>query len=167
MEQWRKKSRGFFTFIKAKGRLWLLLGGALFGVVLLLLGGMGDRGEAQVVSTEASGEHVGEIAAYEAKLEKELEAICEAVAGVGECEVMVTLAGGYTVQYASDGEGNPATVGTGSSEEAIFHTMLPPAVAGVGIVCRGGNAPAVRQTLTDLVSTTLGIPSNRVYITGK
>lgn len=167
MEQWRKKSRGFFTFIKAKGRLWLLLGGAVLGVLLLLLGGTGERGEGEVVSTETSKERVGEIAAYEAKLEKELEAICEAVAGVGECEVMVTLAGGYTVQYASDGDGNPATVGTGSSEEAIFRTMLPPAVSGVGIVCRGGNLPSVRQTLTDLVSTTLGISSNRVYITGK
>ena len=33
------KSKGFFAFVREKGRLWLLVGGALLGVLLLLFGG--------------------------------------------------------------------------------------------------------------------------------
>lgn len=167
MGEWRKKSRGFFTFMKTKGRLWLLLGGAMLGVLLLLFGSMGSTTKEEVDTKDAMIERVTELQSYEVQLEEELEAICEAVAGVGETEVMVSFESGYTVQYQKNGDNDPATVGTGSNEEALFHTLLPPTVSGVGIVCRGGNAPAVRETLTELISTTLGIPSNRVYITGK
>lgn len=167
MGEWSKKSRGFFTFMKTKGRLWLLLGGAMLGVLLLLVGGMGSTAKEEVDTPDAIVERVAELQGYEAQLERELEAICEAVSGVGETEVMITFESGYTVQYQKNGDNDPATVGTGSNEEALFRTLLPPAVAGVGIVCRGGNNPTVRETLTELISTTLGIPSNRVYITGK
>ena len=167
MGEWSKKSRGFFTFMKTKGRLWLLLGGAMLGVLLLLFGGMGSTAKEEVDAPDAMIERVSELQNYEAQLEKELEAICEAVSGVGETEVMVTFESGYTVQYQKNGDNDPATVGTGSNEEALFHTLVPPEVAGVGIVCRGGNSPTVKETLTELISTTLGIPSNRVYITGK
>ena len=167
MREWTKKSRGFFTFMKTKGRIWLLLGGALLGVLLLLFGGMSGTVKEEVDTPDTMVDRVAELQAYEARLEKELEVVCEAVAGVGETEVMVSFESGYTVQYQKNGDNDPATVGTGSNEDALFHTLLPPAVAGVGIVCRGGNDPTVRETLTELISTTLGIPSNRVYITGK
>ncbi len=166
MGEWRKKSSGFFTFMKTKGRLWILLGGALLGVALLLFGGMNAENEiAEAPDTLTARET--ELVEYQTKLEKELEVLCEAVAGVGDAEVLLTLDRGFTVRYARDGEGAPVTVGTGSSEEALFEAVLPPTVAGVGIVCRGGNIPAVREALTELVSTALGISSNRVYITGK
>ena len=166
MGEWQKKSRGFFTFMKTKGRLWILLAGALLGVALLLFGGMGAQSEEQedpdtLISREA------ELESYRTGLEKELEELCEAVGGVGDATVMLTLEGGFAVQYARDGEGDPVTVGTGSNEEALFECVQPPSVAGVAIVCRGGNNPAVHEKLIELVSVALGISSNRVYITGK
>ena len=166
MGEWSRKSRGFFTFMKTKGRLWILVGGALLGVLLLLLGGMGAKGEEQEVpDTLISRE--AELESYRTGLEKELEALCEAVGGVGDATVMLTLEQGFAVRYARDGEGNPVTVGTGSYEEALFESVQPPPVAGVAIVCRGGSNPAVHEKLTELVSTALGISSNRVYIAGK
>ncbi len=161
-----KKSNGFFTFIKEKGRLWLLVGGALLGILLLLFGGMGEgaREETEIDTVSA---RVAELEAYEARLEGELKEICEATAGVGDCEILLTLERGYAIRYTENGEGDPVTVGTGSSEAALPDTLLPPVVSGVAIVCRGGERAATVEMLTELVSTALGIPANRVYVTGK
>ncbi len=166
MGEEKKKSHGFFTFVRAKGRLWLLVGGALLGVLLLLFGGLGESTPTEE-ETDPLAAQVAELEAYEARLEKEVKAICEAVSGVGDCEILLTFENGYAVRYTENGEGDPVTVGSGSNEEALFDTLLPPAVAGVGIVCRGGNDARTVQTLTELVSTALGIPASRVYITGK
>ena len=166
MGEEKKKSRGFFTFIKAKGRLWLLMGGGLLGICLLLFGGFGGEEKVTAEIDEISA-RVAELDAYEARLEKELEALCESVAGVSDAEIMVSFSGGYAVRYTEDGDKNPVSVGSGSSEEALFDSLRPPAVAGVGIVCRGGSRAQVQSELTELVSTALGIPANRVYVTGK
>lgn len=162
----KKKSHGLWSFLKAKGRLPLLLGGAVLGIFLLLFGGMGE-GEAAVEQSDEIASRAAELVAFEERLEKELAALCEAVEGVGDPAVMITFESGYSVCYAENAEGEIVTVGSGSSEEALFDTVLPPSVAGVGIVCRGGNSDAVRETLIELVSSTLGIPTNRVYVTGK
>lgn len=166
MAEWGKKSRGFLTFVKEKGRVWLLLGGALLGVVLLLLGSFGGESETTAEPDSISAREE-ELVLYEARMEKELELLVESVAGVGDAEILLSFESGYTVRYTKDNTGGAATIGTGSHEQALFSTVVPPVVSGVGVVCRGGNSPAVQKTLTDLLSTALGIPSNRVYITGK
>lgn len=166
MEGEKKKSHGFWSFLKSKGRLPLLLGGAVFGVLLILFGGMGE-GEAIPEEGDGIASRAAELVAYEERLEKEIMALCEAVSGVGDSAVMITFESGYSVRYTKNDEGEIVTVGSGSSEEALFDTVVPPSVVGVGIVCRGGNSAAVQETLTELVSTTLGIPTNRVYVTGK
>lgn len=166
MTDWSKKSHGFWTYIKTKGRIWVLLCGALLGVALLLFGGRAPEGEVSEESDALSGREV-ELEEYGQRLEGELEALIESVSGVGDAHVMVTFESGYTVRYVKDAEGATATVGSGSSEQALFSCVVPPTVSGVGVVCRGGNNPQVREVLTDLVCASLGISSNRVYITGK
>ena len=144
----------------------MLLGGALLGIALLLFGGMSTEREVeQEPDTLTAREE--ELSRYEQRVEEELEVLLESVGGVRDVLVMVTFESGYTVRYAKDGEGDPVTVGSGSNEEALFATVVPPPIAGIGVVCHGGNDPGVRQTLTELISTALGISSNRVYITGK
>ncbi len=161
-----KKSSGFLTFLKTKGRIWILLLGAVLGVALLLFGGLANEEEAVTEADGISAREV-ELLEYEVRVERELETLVESVAGVGDAEVMVTFENGYTVRYSKDASGGVATVGSGSREEAIFSTVVPPTVGGVGVVCRGGELAHVRETLTELISTALGIPSNRVYIVGK
>lgn len=167
-EHERKKPVGVVGYLKSKGRLWLLVGGVVAGVLLLLLGGMGaSEGATKTAEKEETAQAAAELAAYEAALETELEALCESVSGVSHVEVMVSLGSGHRVIYVTDDKGQVATTGNGSSESPIYRTLQPPTVEGVGIVCRGGQNPAVQQILTELISTTLNIPSNRVYITGK
>lgn len=162
----KAKRYGFLSFVRAKGRLWLLIGGGLLGILLLLLGGIGEK-SIKEESTDALATRVAELEAYELHLEKQIKALCEAVEGVGDVDVMITLEGGYAASYTEDGDGKSVLVGSGSSEKALFERISTPVVGGVGIVCRGGNSAAIRQTLTELVATTLGISANRVFVTGK
>ena len=166
MEQKKKAPTGLLGFLGARGRIWLLLGGVLAGIFLIVAGGM-------LGTTENSGsatlyeEDLEQLLAYEAQLEKEIAKLCGEVAGVGQVDVMLRLQGGTRVLYATDEKGKPASVGSGSAEQPLHSSILMPEVAGVAIVCRGGDAPHIQKTLTDLVSTALGIPTSRVAVTGK
>jgi stage III sporulation protein AG len=167
-ERGRKKPLGVVGYLKSRGRLWLLVVGIVAGALLLLLGGMGaSESAASAVQAEETERSAAELVAYTSALEAELETLCESVSGVSHVQVMVTLGSGYRTVYVVDGKGQVVTTGNGSSEAPVCRTLQPPVVEGVGIVCRGGRDPAVQRTLTELISTALNIPSNRVYITGK
>lgn len=163
-EQSSKKG-GLFARLGGKRRVPLLIVGAMLGVLLLLLGSVGtaeDEGE----SGDALATRAAELVMYEQTLEKDLAALCDAVSGVSHVRVFVSFESGYVMKYTTDGEGTPITVGSGSKEQALFETVVPPRVAGVGIVCAGGDRASVQQTLTELVSAALGISSNRVSVSG-
>ncbi len=166
MEQKKKTPAGLLGFLGSRGRVWLLLGGLICGIFLILLGSSMQQTE----GGSAASPHVEDLSAlqsYEQRLEKEIAALCDEVAGVGQTEVMLHLKGGTRVLYATDEKGKPVLVGSGSDEQALPSTVLTPEIAGVAIVCRGGNSPATQQTLISLISTAFGIPTNRVSVTGK
>ncbi len=165
MEQ-KKGRQGLLAFFGARGRLWILLGGVIAGIFLILLGSA-VGGENDTEQGTLSHEDLEALLSYETRLEKEIAALCGEVAGVSHVEVLVHLSGGTRVIYATDATGKPVSVGSGSEKEALQATVRMPEIAGVGIVCRGGSDPAVQQKLTDLISTALGIPTSRVAITGK
>ncbi len=165
MEQKKKPASGLMGFLGARGRIWLLLGGLICGIFLIVLGSSMQQEQSTAATPHA--EDLSALQSYEQRLEKEIAALCDEVAGVGHCEVMVHLRGGTHVLYATDEKGKPVLVGSGSSEQALPATVLTPEIAGVGVVCRGGNSPSVQYTLTTLISTVLGVPSNRVSVTGK
>ena len=165
MQQTQKHGQGFLSFLKERTKIWVLVGVALLGIFLLIMGASGT--EKSKNSEDELNARTLELSSYQASLEKEIETLCESVAGVSDCTVMVTLSKGYAVTYATDKNGDPATVGNGSNEEALFENLSPPTVVGVGIVCRGGRDARVQALLTELVSTALGISGARVYVTGK
>lgn len=164
-----KRGRGLIDYIRARGKLWLLVGGVIAGVLLLLMGnGFGEQSaKNDTAEKKSTHESAADLAAYEKALESELEAICESVAGVSQADVMVTLGSGCRVIYATDENGEVETTGTGSAQQPVYRTVQPPTVEGVGVVCKGGENPHLQKVLTDLISTTLGITSNRVFIAGK
>ena len=164
----KKRGSGAWEYVRSKGKLWILVGGVIVGVLLLLVGG-GLGGTEASAETTASDvvEGAAELAAYQKTLEAQIEAMCESVAGVSQAEVMVTLGSGCRVIYATDDKGEIEKTGTGSAQRPVYRTVQPPAVEGVGVVCKGGNDPRLQHALTDLISTTLGITSNRVCVVGK
>lgn len=150
-------------------RVWLIVIGALCGVLLLVFGsGIGSHTD-KVAEPAGNGTAEEELAAYRTALEADIRALCESVEGVGNVTVALTLSGGfrdvYATEAARDGGEQYVIVGSGSNAAALLLSRDAPEIVGIGIVCRGGMSASVRQELTALLSAAYHIPSNRVYIT--
>ena len=163
MQTQSRKKQGLLQG-KSKKQLLILLAGLVLGILLLLVGNGAFEKKSETPQKETAR---AEQENYRTDLEKRVEALCEAVKGVSAAKAMVSLSSGYTTVYESDANGSPATVGSGNTEAALPQTVRPPSVIGVGVVCKGGDDPQIQQQLTELLSTALGIPSNRVCIVGK
>ena len=155
--------------IKKDKKIILLALGALLGVALLLFGSSSfekkESEEERALSFSTDPE------AYADELEAKIEALCGSVSGAGKVRATVTLKGGYRAVYATDAKssssGNQQStvlVGSGSSEEAILVCYENPEIAGIGIVCEGGNSAEVRARIVSLVSATFSIGSNQVFV---
>ena len=164
MSEKRLTSLGIWGYLKKNGRLVLLGLGVIVGLLLIAVG---SSFSTQTPDTSTAEQPPFDLQAYEAELEKQLADLCASVAGVGQVEVMVHLECGTRTQYATAADGKPLTVGTGSAQQPLTSTTLSPKVAGVGVVCRGGNRPEVQKTLIELISTALDISAGRVFVTGK
>lgn len=134
--------------------------GVTLGVVLMFLGSFGGFGS----SESSSDTDVLSAEDYRAQVEERIRTLCSAVRGAGEVQVFVTLSGGYEYVYSQDEKGECVTVGSGSSERAVVESVRSPEIMGVGIVCAGARDPAVKQALTELVSSALGIGTNRIVV---
>ena len=157
-----------------KKRIWVLVLGAVVGVLLILLGnvewpGSEDPGEASV-ETETDP-----MLFYMQQTEEKIAALCSKVQGVGRVDVIVTFEGDFTYVYATDTketqkEGGKETqttyitVGSGAAEQPVLITRTYPTVSGIGIVCEGGGDAGVKSQLLSLLSATFGIGANKIYI---
>lgn len=154
-------------------RGWVLAFGAVVGIALMLIGnGTSIQTKKQTAQASVSGDPLYE---YSGRIEQKIAALCSSVRGVDEVRVAVSFEGDFTYVYATDLDTQEkdgaserqeqyVTVGSGSSEQAVLLTRTPPAVSGIGIVCRGGGNAGVRQELTALLSAAFGIGSNKIYI---
>ena len=105
--------------------------------------------------------------AYRESVEKKIDALCSRVNGVSDVSVAVSLESGFEYVYAqNEAKGDYVVIGSGSSESAVRVTEIPPRIAGVGIVCKGGGNPVIQRELIRLISAAYGINSSRIYITG-
>ena len=164
----KKKGRGLLDFLRQRGKGWLLVGGVVLGALLLVLGsGFGESSAVGEGENDLALQATQTLEDYRTELEKRLEKLCNAVDGVGGAHVLVTLECGYRTVYTTNGDGDPAVVGTGSNQQPLYKTLQPPVVAGVAVVCNGGDRAHVQYVLTELIATALGIPSNRVCVTRK
>ena len=111
---------------------------------------------------------------YRRELEAQLTEILRRMDGVGETEVLVTLAGSEEYVYAKADDrtvtdtqtrSSVSYVTVGGSREALLETVAHPAVTGVVIVCEGGASPAVQEAVTRAASVACGLPTNRIYVT--
>lgn len=146
---------------KALRGKWPLLLLAAAGILLLLLG------SGQTAATSSTGdaqEAAARAEAYRTALSEELTALCSKVKGAGRVDLVLTLAGGEEAVYACDSSGEGRSDYVLSGGEGLLLYRKNPTVLGVGVVCEGGGDPAVCRELTALLSATLGIGSNRIYI---
>ncbi|MBQ8345402.1 MAG: hypothetical protein IJY42_03950 [Clostridia bacterium] len=161
--------------VKKEGERGRMLVGILLllalGIILLLTGGaFGEKSETEGEETAFCYENL-DPSDYARQLEIQIAALCSRVDGAGEIHAVVTLAGGYRAVFASDSHasasGNRTEIvlaGNGSSETAMLLGYENPEIAGIGIVCPGGNDPAVQSELLSLLSATYHISTARIYI---
>ena len=152
---------------KSRGRLLVILIGAVLGILLLVFGGeLTEQQEEQDDHALISAEQ--DLNDYRKELEERIRLLCESVEGVGGVHVAVTLECGYEEVYATEtvnGEERPVIVGSGSSASALPITRREPVIAGIGVVCRGGSNSDVRRELIALLSSAFHVSGNRIYVT--
>lgn len=149
----------------------IIIIGIVIGIALLILGG-GSLFSKSNESTDVSSEvrEYDEVK-YEEELVRKIELICSQVKGAGKVSVAVTLDGSYRAIYAqnlTDGSSSKKEyllVGSGSSESALLVGYSPPKILGVGVVCSGGVSASVRAEIIALISATLDLPTNKIYVT--
>jgi len=160
-------------FYKKSNKKWhkiilIAVGGGL-GVALLLIGGGFGRSNGEDTAPTALPTDSAD--AYAEMLEERVADICSGVSGAGRVSVLVSLRGGYRTVYAIDSQSNSSGYkneivmsGSGSGREAVVTAYENPEIAGVGIVCTGGNDPRVQREVISLVSASLGISTNKIFV---
>ncbi len=151
-----------------KRRLLVLLGVA---GILLIAGSelLPRRSSAEDSTAPATASLSG--AQVEQALEERITALLSRTAGVGRCQVMVTLERSAQFVYAADRTTAADTssektlmVQTDAGPVGLLVTEVQPAVRGVAIICDGGGDGAVQERVRALVTAALDIPSRRVCV---
>ncbi len=148
MEKWK---------IPDKTKLTVILMAAV-GMALLLFSGLGSGQE-----ETASYQDVGFYTEY---LEQRIVGLCNSVEGVENAAVFLTLDCSSEYIYSSDGASDFLILSGSGGEEAVLLQEIYPRVRGIAVVCTGGELPRVRETLTELLSAALDLPTHRIRIAG-
>ncbi len=148
----------------------LFIAGAVLGVVLILISDMDFSSSSSEKSVEA-----GDYAEYVSLLSEELTEIISSIEGVGECNVMITLQTTKESVYAENTESTSTDSSNSENNEYVIYDsengdsplLLKeemPQVAGVVVVCAGGDSDAVREKITNCVCALFSISSGRVSV---
>ena len=148
---------------------WLALL-ALLGIVLMLFSKCGEDKAGEQVASEPSAL---DPALYAEQIEEKLEALCNKIDGVSSAHAVVTLKGGYRAIYATDAQyvssvnkSETVLIGSGSSEKALLIGYENPEIAGIGIVCSGGDDAYVRAEIISMISAAFDLGANKIFVSG-
>lgn len=112
--------------------------------------------------------------AYIESLENKIRTITRQITGSDNASVIVTVSDGVQYVYVSDEKsdegGTDREYITVRKENGagtlILQKEIYPPVEGVSVACRGGDDPGIQSKLIAVISTALGLPSNRICIVG-
>lgn len=135
---------------------------AAFGVLLIAAGGF--LGMAEKRKTEKPA--YTDVSFYTDYLEERITALCRSISGVTEAEVFLTLDCSSEYVYQEDGASDFLILSDASGEQAVMLCEIYPKVRGIAVVCTGGDLPRIRETVTELLSAALGLPSSRIRVAG-
>ena len=146
-------AKHYLSQLKGKWGILFLLA---LGLLLLFYGGRSEDGAAQVTE----GDYFETAEEYRVALEARLETLCASVSGVSSPEVFITLESGEVSEYAANGTGQVVV----SGGDGLLVSRKLPRIAGVAVVCKGGERVSVRSELTSLIAAALNIGTNRIHI---
>ena len=161
-------SKNTNSFLKNKKVLFLFVALAAVGVIFMCTVGNDGGAENNSVSIEDLDPSV-----YAAEVEERVEALCNRIDGVSSTYAVVTLKGGYRAIYASDSQAGSSNsknqtviIGSGSGEKGLLVGYENPEIAGIGIVCAGGDDYNVKKNIISVISSAFNIPSNKIFVAG-
>lgn len=154
--------------LKSK-KIYILVALAFVGALIIIL----SKNSGVVEDSVKGGIEELDPSQYSDMLEERIEELCNRVDGVSGAYAVVTLKGGYQAIYAIDSQsGNTSTknqtvvIGSGSAEKAILEGYSYPEIAGVGIVCHGGDSYEVKNKIVSLISSAFDISANKIFVVG-
>lgn len=110
---------------------------------------------------------------YSEKLEEKVTELIGCVEGIENVSVMVTLDCTSESVYAENKESSGdrsvsdyVVISSKGGESTVRLKEIYPKVRGVAVVCTGGDSVSVQKKITDILSSSLGIPSNRITVCG-
>lgn len=125
-----------------KSRTVFIVVGLIAMVLIFLSGRIGGEDEVQ---TEEFNTQI-----YQQTLTDELKSMIESIEGAGKAEILLTLENSYEYIYLDDGK--------------TLRKVNEPTVRGVVVACEGGDSAVVSAKITQLLTTVLSIPSNKVCV---
>ena len=155
--------------LKNDKKLLLILLLGFSGMLLLLFSGGGKEDTTPKESNQ-------DIAAVEKGIEEKLLSLVKTVDGAGKVKVIVTVEclQERTVAINSESENGEnkneykseyVIIEESGDSDGLLLKITAPVIRGVGITCEGAGNSAVRQEIIRLVSASLGVPVNRIWVT--
>ena len=151
-----------------KKKIFLLVALIAFGIFIIILSNSvgGEQNE------DVNFENL-DPAKYAREVEEKVEALCNRIDGVRSTYAVVTLKGGYRAIYATDSQfgtssskNSTVIIGSGASEKPLLIGYENPEIAGIGIVCSGGDDYNVRKNIISVVSSAFNLSSNKIFVSG-
>ena len=133
---------------------------AAVGIVLIVFGGLAGT------KTAVDAESYTEVGFYTAYLEERIANLCVSVSGVEQAAVFLTLDCSSEFIYGTDGASDFLILSGTGGDEAVLLQEIYPKVRGVAVVCTGGDLPRVRETVTELLSAALDLPTHKIRVAG-
>lgn len=163
--------KGLLRSLREIKGAWIFI--LLFALGILLIVFSGSNTE----STPPEKVDIFDEAAYTAQLETRLTSLLAAIDGIGYVQVMVTLDSTHKNVYAEDTTNRVTETSSEVQSTLSFYndkstgtypillTETLPAVRGVAVVCKNGANPDIQLKVTNLLTSLLGVSSNRIYVT--
>ncbi len=123
-----------------------------------------------------------ELERYINETEARLKNTVSAIKGAGKTEVFISVENTFETVYASnasiDESGDEASKSKTTQKELAYSTskdmgevpvvvkQICPEISGVLVVCEGGSEKIIRNEIINAVSTAVGIPTSKIYVTG-
>ncbi len=124
---------------------------------------------------------------YVAQLEKKINSMISQIEGVGSSEVVITLENGIENVYANserktsdcnenisgkstnrnDTQHDVVIIDGSGGKQALVITQKEPTVKGVVVVCEGADNSVIVNRVTDAVTKSLNIKTNRISVVKK
>ena len=140
---------------------------ALFLATVVLFVFFGSFGQSSTKQTKTSGT----FSEYVTDLENKIKSVISKIEGTGECEVIITFAGGVQQEYAFSSENqqngeistNKTTLTLVSGKPVVIQEKMPE-VQGVVVVAEGAGKADVKLKITKAVQALLKVPNGNIEV---